>query len=527
MQILSDTRYSALRDFSAEERKHWFSMKAHAVLPHIDTLYYTVSISGDSNENDSQGLKELISELSRLKKQKMTNPAENVVFCDLEVMPTGFSIYEFQLRLNETFDIFIGRYLPNPSTPRVVVQLRSRSLVLDGVSGAILRSYAAVKILFDTFGLTVGEVRENRIDYAYHTNLIQNPYRFFADDRLLRHLRTNFGIGQKVFRFGKDIRLDYFALGQKKSNAIFFRCYNKSQEVVEKNYKPFFIERWLENGLISQYDAYVYRKAYELHSYRTGLLVGRMQWYIENGKDGELRERFQQDLDTGYVNSDNNEFLEKELSSVLPPVTLIMNVEFQTKRRFYASVGEQFLRGMVYRYDGDPALEKLMKLVSLSPEFLEYLTRETICFVADRNDEDKKGKDRVMCDWWRRIHSCRIPFTDKVTLDLWREYDRKTDIVRSRSLLQSAIARYSIISRQSLDSRSFAEDLSDVLCSLNDNDFYGFATDKDGMPVRLVSHGYDTIQRRKARQYRGVIKPKAAEEEPSKTEVVEDDELPY
>lgn len=526
MQILSDTRYSALRDFSPEERKHWFSIKAHAVLPHIDTLYYTVSIAGDSNENDSPGLKELIGELSRLKKRKMTNPAENVVFCDLEVMPTGFSIYEFQLRLNETFDIFIGRYLPNESTPRVVVQLRSRSLVLDGVSGAILRSYAAVKIIFDTFGLTVGEVRENRIDYAYHTNLIQNPYRFFADDRLLRHLRTNFGIGQKVFRFGKDIRLDYFALGQKKSNAIFFRCYNKSQEVVEKNYKPFFIERWLENGLISQYDAYVYRKAYELHSYRTGLLVGRMQWYIENGKNDTLRAKFQRDLDTGYVNSDNNEFLEKELSSVLPPVTLVMNVEFQTKRRFYASVGQQFLQGMDYHYNGDPALEKLMKLVSLSPEFLEYLTRETICFVADRNDEDGKGKDRVMCDWWRRIHTCRIPFTDKITLDLWREYDRKTDLARSRSLLQSAIARYAIISKQSLDSRSFAEDVSDVLCGLNDNDFYGFAASDTGTPAVLSSHGYDTIQRRKARQYRGVIKPKPEEMPPEMPSPAED-ELPY
>ena len=526
MQILSDTRYSALQDFSPEERKHWFSMKAHAVLPHIDTLYYTVSIAGDSNENDSEGLKELIGELSRLKKRKMTNPAENVVFCDLEVMPTGFSIYEFQLRLNETFDIFIGRYLPNESTPRVVVQLRSRSLVLDGVSGAILRSYAAVKIIFDTFGLTVGEVRENRIDYAYHTNLIQNPYRFFADDRLLRHLRTNFGIGQKVFRFGKNIRLDYFALGQKKSNAIFFRCYNKSQEVVEKNYKPFFIERWLENGLISQYDAYVYRKAYEKHSYRTGLLVGRMQWYIENGKNDDLRAKFQRDLDTGYVNSDNNEFLEKELSSVLPPVTLVMNVEFQTKRRFYASVGQQFLRGMDYHYNGDPALEKLMKLVSLSPEFLEYLTRETICFVADRDDEDGKGKDRVMCDWWRRIHTCRIPFTDKVTLALWREYDRKTDLTRSRSLLQSAIARYAIISKQSLDSRSFAEDVSDVLCGLNDNDFYGFAPSESGSPAVLSSHGYDIIQRRKARQYRGVIKPKP-EEMPPVVPSPAEDELPY
>ena len=177
MQILSDTRYSALREFSAEERKRWFSLKAHAVLPHIDTLYYTVSISGDSNENESSGLKDLISELSRLKKRKATNPAENVPFMDLEVMPTGFSIYEFRLSLNETFDIFIGRYLPNPSTPRVVVQLRSRSLVLDGVSGAILRSYAAVRVIFDTFGLTVGEVRENRIDYAYHTGTISSKSR--------------------------------------------------------------------------------------------------------------------------------------------------------------------------------------------------------------------------------------------------------------------------------------------------------------------------------------------------------------
>ena len=45
-----------------------------------------------------------------------------------------------------------------------------------------------------------------------------------------------------------------------------------------------------------------------------------MQWYIEHGKDEELRERFQRDLDTGYVNSDNNEFLEKELEA---PITMV------------------------------------------------------------------------------------------------------------------------------------------------------------------------------------------------------------
>ena len=222
----------------------------------------------------------------------------------------------------------------------------------------------------------------------------------------------------------------------------------------------------------------------------------------------------------------NSDFLEKELSSVLPPVTLIMNVEFQTKRRFYASVGEQFLSGMVYHYDGDPALEKLMKLVSLSPEFLEYLTRETICFVADREDADGKGKDRVMCDWWRRIHTCRIPYTDKGTLELWREYDRKTDLRRSRFQLQSDIARYNIIARQSLAPSDFAEDVSDALCALNDNDFYGFAPASDGSPAILSSRGYEAIQRRKARQYRGVIKPQKMEKMPPQMPP-EADELPY
>ena len=521
MQVFDEKRYSVLYEFSAKERKRWFYLKEKSVLPHIDTLYYSVSIAGDSNENNSPGLQDLIGELAVRKKQKMSNPAETVTFCDLEVMATGFSIYEFRLSLNETFDIFIGRYLPNPDTPRVVVQLRSRSLVLDGVDGAILRSFEAVKLILSSFGLEVGTVRENRIDYAYHTNLIQNPYRFFADDRLLKHLRTKFGIGQKVFRFGKDIRLDYFAMGQKKSNSIFFRCYNKSQEVVEKNYKPFFIERWLEHHLISEYDAYVYRIAYAMHAYRTGLLVGRLQWYLDHGRDEERKERVRKALESCHIDSDNNEALEKLADGFLPPVTLMMNVEFQTKRRFFASFQETFTDSTVYTYSGEPVLTGLMKLLSVTPDILRYLTSESICFVVDRNGEGTEA-DR-MCDWWRRIHTCRIPYTEKSVLDLWREYDRQTDLGRSRARLQSAIAQFNIIARQSLDPHRFSEDVSDALCALNDNDFYGFANDPDGKPVELTSLGYDSIQRRKARQYRGVIKPKKEPE----TATEADDELPY
>ncbi len=513
MQVFSCSRYSALAEFSKEERQKWFSLTERKVLPHIDTLYYTVSIKYDDAYNPPKEVTQLINELDAQKKTKRANMSSQLYFFDLEVMATGFSIYEYRLSYNETFDIFIGKYLPNISTPRIVVQLRSRSLVLDGVDDAVLKSFEYVRILLDSFGLTAGEVRENRIDYAYHTNLIQNPYRFFRDEALLKHFISNMRIGQKVFRIRKEIELDYIAFGNRKSNNIYFRCYNKSAEVIEKNYKSFFIDRWLEHRLISEYDAYCYRVAFSMKSYRTGLIIGRIRWYLEHGKDPELKRKLTDAIQNCHVESDNNDFLEETIKPILPPVTLVMNAEFETKRRFYTTIEETHIASHVYTYDGDPALERLMKVLHLQGDIMKYLTSESVAFVIDREIPKEK---QVMCDWWRRIHRCRIPYSEKQVLEFYRAHDRETDLKRARTRLQSSIAAYNIISRQQLDRRSFEEDISDVLCALNDNDFYGFSSDESGQPVVLESQGYEAIQARKARQYRGVVRPKISEESPEK-----------
>ena len=70
-------------------------------------------------------------------------------------------------------------------------------------------------------------------------------------------MKTSFRIGQKVFRFYQgEITNEYLALGNRKSNNIFFRSYNKTREVCEMKYKDFFFDIWKENGLISEYDYY-------------------------------------------------------------------------------------------------------------------------------------------------------------------------------------------------------------------------------------------------------------------------------
>lgn len=142
-----------------------------------------------------------------------------------------------------------------------------------------------------------------------------------------------------------------------------------------------------------------------------------------------------------------------------------------------------------------------MKLLYCRAEILHYLTSTCIRFVVDRDAPKEK-----LCDWWCRIHNCRLEFTDRSRLELWRDYDRKTDLARSKTRLQNAIAQLHIISANSLEPSTFHADAADAICSLNDNDFYGFAADPDGREVQLESRNYELIQRRKARQYRGIIR---------------------
>ena len=504
-------------EFTPEEQDRYFDLRKEKVCAHVDTLYYTVSILSDCNilaeDNESYfELKAFLNRFRALKAQKTMYPTLPVDFMGLSFENTRFVHYEYCLRLEEQFDIFISSILPNPHTPRIVVQLRSRFLVQAGASQAICRSFKYVEDLLHAFGLEVDEVKENRIDYAYHTNLIQNPYKFFNDDLLLKKLKSKLRLYHKVGEIGKKIDIDYISFGNRASNDIFVRIYNKSREVVEKNYKAFFIDKWYKDKLINAYDHYVYTKAYEMKSYVTGVLIGRIDWYLEYGHDEKIKSELRKVKESCYVKADNVDHLREKVDAFLPPVTLIMNVEYQTKRKFYSSFDHYIasfqtahfsngeFRGF---YDaGKLPLFQLFTILNIRSEICDYLTSSSLCFV-----ENKGKKDERFSRWWERINQCYIEEYDKRIIDLWRIHEHHADIEKTKRRICGTVASMSILKNNGYKTSTFMEDVSDVLCTLNDNDFYGFAPDPStGEIPRIEPSCYRDLKVRKERQYRSLTK---------------------
>jgi len=71
----------------------------------------------------------------------------------------------------------------------------------------------------------------------------------------------------------------------------------------------------------------------------------------------------------------------------------------------------------------------------------------------------------------------------------------------------SSIAHASLLNQGSLEcDKTFAEDVSDVLCVLNDNDMHDLEEIfSPGEVLNITSKEYGDIKRRKARQNRGIL----------------------
>ena len=130
---------SVFAEFDPQGQEYWFDRCKEKVVPHVDTFYYTVFIEDDSNENVKVG--NLLNRLNSLKSRKLSCRQNDVEYLGLSYSLTHFSHYDFCLSYNENYDIFISSILPNSQTPRIVVQLRTRSLVLEGVTKSIDSSF--------------------------------------------------------------------------------------------------------------------------------------------------------------------------------------------------------------------------------------------------------------------------------------------------------------------------------------------------------------------------------------------------
>lgn len=432
----------------------WFGYKRDKFLHNIDTLYYTVSIKDDYNKNPA--FDDFLYELGD-KKREFLDKKEPIVFSDKLYIDRGRfdDIYEYKLSCPEKYDIFITSYLPNSSTPRIIVQLRSIALWIDGVRDILEDSFYQVLKILNYYGLEVCNVYENRIDYCYHTNYIQNMYKFFGDMKINKEIKTNMKNWRKDGHiYNNGLELNYFALGNRTSNNVFIRVYDKTREVVEMAYKGFFIEVWFQNGLISAYDKYILEYCYRFKNYDKKY-EAMLKFYLEFGTNSLHKNEinfYLQDTDLNF-----NHIRDLALS-LLPNLTTICNIEFQTKRKFYYYGDEQI--ETFNTIDTHNKLKRVFKIIDNRKVFLDYLTHYNLRFV-DSNGNYKS--------WWKRLRGVKVSCLDN-KYPYARNYQTKLDKDKIIKNTIRSVATHSLYNNK-VDT-NFITDITDLFGSINDNDVY-------------------------------------------------------
>lgn len=244
---------------------YWFDYKQKKFLHNIDTFYYSVKLSQNftkrSTDSSVTAFREYFDKLEP-DEHNFNVPLDFGQEVQLNYISMSFAgFYDICIECPEYFDIFMASSVPAVAafceesvTSEILVQIRSCLLWELGAVKAYEYSFNVVKTICDYFNFDILEVKENRIDYCWHTNYLQNPETYFRIDNLTEMAVTRLGRSNKErgnsvsyhysMQPGRTYENDYIALG-KRGDKCFLRIYLKSKEVVQMGYKPWFFKVWL------------------------------------------------------------------------------------------------------------------------------------------------------------------------------------------------------------------------------------------------------------------------------------------
>lgn len=464
-------------EFSNEQKNYWFDIKKDKFLHNIDTFYYSVKLDNDFTEGSIDlGYKrftkyfklamENLNEYDGVKPLHISDLDEKLNLRQF----TYSRFYNISIECPDLYDIFIASKVPKGSaggssvTSEIIVQIRSYMLWLYGVHDSFERSFHVVQKICETFNLTISEVKENRIDYCWHSNYLQDPEVFFRIDRFAKMQLSHFKRCHMEFAFkpNDEYECDYIALG-KRSDKCFVRIYLKSKEVIEQGYKPWFFRIWLFNGLINRYDNYIYEECFKEKSWKH-VDKARIQFYSEYGTDKNELKWCKDVLSRKHEVSPNQ--LAKKANELTPKITLITNVEFQTMRRMSKSYTLLPLKDNS-RYD---VAQRIYDYLDNRMLITEYLTSSTLRLVNPEDEQKNKSRKKNVAFWdaliRTRMIDCKLPNKE---LKLVREYNRKLckELVKKR-MLNSTIT-YGFYTRGLNDDDPIV-DCAEAILKLNDND---------------------------------------------------------
>lgn len=469
-------------EFSKDNQKYWFDLNKDKFLHNIDTFYYSVKLQNDFTADSSDpSYKRLVKYFNRAMEDIFDfsgcKPFNLFPDVQLNLRPFTFSrFYNICIECPELYDIFIASKVPKGSdeesvTSEIIVQIRSYMLWMYGIHEAFERTYHVVQGICEKFGLIISEVKENRVDYCWHSNYLQNPEEFFRIDNFAKMQVSRFKRVHMEYAFkpNDEYECDYIALG-KRSDKCFVRIYLKSKEVVEQGYKPWFFKFWLFNGLVNRYDNYVYEECFRMKSWRY-VDTARIKFYSEYGSCPEDVKACNKIL--SGVTEISPDVLNKLANRLTPKITLITNVEFQTMRKMSKSFPLLPLKDNSM-YD---VAQRIYDYIDNRVLIADYLTHSTLRLVSPDGDINKTRRDYV--GFWMSLRrtkmiDCKLP---NKKLKLVREYNRHLckDVVKTKMLNNAITLGFYT---RGMNEDDVLLDCTEALLRLNDNDIHRMKASK-------------------------------------------------
>lgn len=454
------------------DKDFWFSKKEKKFLHNIDTFYFSVKLADDfTTTGDAVNVEQLRRVCAKYSGMANETPFREVEF-DTPILyrkGTYAGFYSFWLEAPEQFDFFFAPVVPVGAetvasvTSELIIQIRAKMLWELGAKLAFDKCMEFVQAFCNRFNLTITEVKENRTDFCWHTNALQDPENYLRIDNFASMQVSRFRRVQYAYQLKNktdEYENDYLALG-KRGDKCFVRMYLKSKEVVEQGYKGWFFYIWLFNGLISRYDLYVLEKAYQKKNWNY-CDVARLEFAMEH--DDALPEQVcRQMKELVDVVQYNYPAIAKLADTYTPKLTKILNVEYQVMRRMSKSFVLLELK------EDSGVAKRVYDFLDNRRMITKYLTHDTLRLVNRKTDSNKSRCGYT--DFWDRLRNTKLVdvVVSKRQLKLVRDYTSKLDIEVRKTKAVRAVSSFALIVNQNPE-KTIYEDTAELLAVLNDND---------------------------------------------------------
>lgn len=409
-----DKRNQIYNEFNETERLNWFDINKEKVLHNIDSLYFNIYVVEPITQ------KCFLQKLDSLRELAEIEPYY-VKEWDMNFNKYAVKGFDYCLDKQDNFQIFLKRSRRNSSLPICRVQISSALLWEVGEYKAVEKGYEYAKRIMEGY-YTPCELKECRIDYAYHTNYIRNIDKFINSSNVNKVQVSRF---RKAFMVAdltndEEAQIETIGLGSRSSKSVYVRIYDKTTEVVQNGYKAFFFAIWKENKLISNYDLYCYELAYKNRS-KLWLTKARLVFYSQYGSDPNIRLRCNNIL-SDYEKLERVD-LERFANEITPKPTMIVNIEYETGSNFYKSLDECISIFPSFTKVDNIIFNRVYKILDNKQSILNMLTTEVFRIIDIKDTVHKRKREKDLHPLWKIITTLKIESRSEAVA-LIRKYNR-------------------------------------------------------------------------------------------------------